>query len=336
MKAFILRRLLVLPPLLLGISALTFVVSRLSPVDPVTAALGDVASTHPEIVAQYRAQWGLDRPLVEQYVVYLAHLVRGDLGVSLTSHRPVSSDVFDYFPATIELATAALVIAAAAGCLLAIGGVLSRPPVSQALEWLSVAQVSVPVFWLALTALTVIDLHLPFVPTGGQLDPGVPPPLRHTGLIVVDALLAGRWTTLRNALLHLIVPALVLASYWVGFVSILLRGTLEETLRTDYVRTAFGKGLPGSRIVLRHAFKNAAIPVVTVLGVLYGQLLGGTILIESIFSWPGLGFYAYQAASNIDFPGIMGVTLIVAVSFVLVNLLVDTLYVAMDPRLRFD
>ena len=336
MRAFILRRLLILPVLLIGITALTFAVSRLSPVDPVTAALGDIAATHPEIVAQYKERWGLDRPLVTQYVIYLTRLARGDLGVSLTSHQPVRTDLFEYFPATMELATAALIVAAFAGCLLAVAGILSRPMVSHLLEWLSVVQVSIPVFWLALTVLTLVDLHLPSVPTGGQLDPGVTMPPHHTGLVVVDAMITGRWATVGNAVVHLIVPTLVLASYWVGVVSILLRGTLEETLRTDYVRTAFGKGLTGYRIVLRHALKNAAIPVVTLLGVLYGQLLGGTILIESIFSWPGLGFYAYQAATNIDFPGIMGVTLTVAVSFVFINLLIDTIYVMIDPRLRFD
>lgn len=336
MARFIAKRLLAFPVLLLGITVLTFLVSHLTPIDPVVANLGDVAVTNPQIVAAYRARWGLDRPLIVQYGVYVTHLMRGEFGVSLTSRRFVADDLKEYFPATLELATAAIIVAASIGGVLAILGTLAGSRGVRVIDLLALVQVSIPIFWLGLVVLALVNLYLPAIPTLGQLDPGLVPPPHMTGLVLVDAGLSGNWGVFSNALAHLFIPALVLASYWIGVIAILLRGNLADALSADYVRTARGKGLPPHAIVLRHALRNAVFPVLTILGVLYGQLLGGAVLTESIFSWPGLGFYAFQAATNIDFPGIMGVTLIVAGSFASVNLLVDLSYALLDPRIRFE
>ena len=198
----------------------------------------------------------------------------------------------------------------------------------------ALAAVRSPVFWLALVALYIFYVRLGWVAGPGRLDAGLAAPPHVTGLYTVDALLAGQWATFSNALSHLILPALVLASYTMGLITRVTRSSMLEVLHMDYIRTARAKGLANDRIVMRHALRNALIPLITVIGFSYGNLLAGTVLTEAIFAWPGIGQYAYRASTSLDFPAIMGVSLLIALIFIFINLIVDVLYFVVDPRLR--
>ncbi|HYN90097.1 MAG TPA: ABC transporter permease [Ardenticatenaceae bacterium] len=335
MQRFILRRLILLVPLLLGVTLVAFVLAHAVPSDPVNAALGQSAVADPEIVAAFRAKWGLDKPAHVQYLTYLGNLLRGDLGRSIASRRPVSEDVRRYLPATIELATASTVLAVLIGVPLGIISAVRRNTwLDQVSRVFSLIGVSAPVFWLALLALFVFYARLRWLPGPGRLDVGLEPPARITGLYTLDALLRGDFDLFRNALRHLILPSAVLASYSMGLITRMTRSALLDVLGQDYIRTARAKGMTELRVILRHAMPNALIPTVTVLGLSYGNLLAGTVLTETIFSWPGIGQYAYRSAVSLDFPAIMGVTMVIALIFILANLLVDATYVFLDPRLR--
>ncbi|RME64803.1 MAG: ABC transporter permease [Caldilineae bacterium] len=332
---YILRRLALMLPLLLGVTLIAFIISHAVPADPVTANLGQKAMSDPEIVAAFRAEWGLDRPVHEQYLVYLGNLLRGDLGRSIKSRRPVIEDLRAFLPATIELATASIVFGVIIGVAFGLLSALYRNSwLDHGVRVLSLFGVSVPVFWLALLALFIFYARLGWVAGPGRIDVGLTPPARITGLLTVDALLAGDWTALRNVLSHLLLPALVLASYTTGLITRITRSAMLEVLSQDYIRTARAKGLSASTLVLVHAFRNALLPVITVIGFSYGNLLAGTVLTESIFAWPGIGQYAYRASTSLDFPAIMGVSMLIALIFILTNLVVDVLYFVLDPRLR--
>ncbi len=332
---YILRRLVLLVPLLIGVTLLAFIISNAVPADPVTANLGQKAMSDPKIVAAFRAEWGLDRPVVEQYVVYLQNLATGDLGRSIKSRRAVAEDLRAYLPATIELATTAILIGVTVGMLLGLVSALRRNSwLDHGARIVSLFGVSTPVFWLALVALYLFYVRLGWVAGPGRLDAGLTPPPQITGLYTVDALLAGDLATFSNAASHLILPALVLASYTMGLITRVTRSSMLEVLSMDYIRTARAKGLANDRIVMRHALRNALIPLITVIGFSYGNLLAGTVLTEAIFAWPGIGQYAYRASTSLDFPAIMGVSLLIALIFISINLIVDVLYFVVDPRLR--
>lgn len=332
---YILRRLLLTIPLLVGVTVIAFTISHAVPADPITANLGQKAMSDPKIVEAFRAEWGLDRPVVEQYFVYIGNLLQGDLGRSIKSRRPVMEDLRAFLPATIELATAAIAFGVVTGVLL---GVLSAVWRNSLLDHLarvvSLLGVSVPVFWLALLALFVLYARLGWVAGPGRIDVGLEPPVQVTGLFTVDALLRSDWRLLGNVLSHLLLPALVLGSYTTGLITRVTRSAMLEVLSQDYVRTATAKGLAPRTRLFRHALRNALIPVITVIGFSYGNLLAGTVLTESIFAWPGIGQYAYRASTSLDFPAIMGVSMLIALIFILVNLVVDVLYFVLDPRLR--
>lgn len=332
---YILRRLALLVPLLIGITLIAFAISHAVPGDPITANLGQKAMSDPKIVAAFRAEWGLDRPVPEQYAVYLGNLLRGDLGRSIKSRRPVVEDLRAYLPATIELATAAILLGAGVGIVLGVIAAVRRNSwVDQVVRVISLLGVSVPVFWLALLMLYFFYARLGWAAGPGRLDAGMEPPPRLTGFFTLDALFAGQWRTFGNALRHLALPAIVLGSYTTGLITRVTRSSLLEVLGQNYVRVAQAKGLRDRTVVLRHALRNALIPVVTVIGVSYGSLLAGAVLTENIFAWPGIGQYAFRASTSLDFPAIMGVSLLIALIFVAANLVVDLLYFVLDPRLR--
>jgi peptide/nickel transport system permease protein len=332
---YIARRLALLAPLLIGVTLLAFVISNAVPADPVTANLGQKALSDPKIVAAFRAEWGLDRPVVEQYLVYLGNLLTGDLGRSIKSRRAVAEDLAAYLPATIELATTAILIGVTVGMALGLVSALRRNSwLDHGARIVSLFGVSTPVFWLALVALYIFYVRLDWVAGPGRLDAGMAPPPHITGLYTVDALFAGDWATFSNAVSHLILPALVLASYTMGLITRVTRSSMLEVLNMDFIRTARAKGLDNNRIVVRHALRNALIPLITVIGFSYGNLLAGTVLTEAIFAWPGIGQYAYRASTSLDFPAIMGVSLLIAFIFIVINLIVDVLYYVVDPRLR--
>lgn len=332
---YILRRLTLLIPLLIGVTLLAFIISNAVPADPVTANLGQKAMSDPKIVAAFRAEWGLDRPPAEQYLVYLQNLLSGDLGRSIKSRRAVAEDLASYLPATIELATTAILFGVTVGVALGLLSALRRNTwIDHTARVISLFGVSTPVFWLALVALYVFYARLGWVAGPGRLDAGLAPPPHVTGLYTVDSLLAGDWRTFSNAVSHLILPALVLASYTTGLITRVTRSSMLEVLGMDFIRTARAKGLADNKIVVRHALRNALIPLITVIGFSYGNLLAGTVLTEAIFAWPGIGQYAYRASTSLDFPAIMGVSLLIALIFILINLIVDVLYFVVDPRLR--
>ncbi len=332
---YILRRLMLLIPLLIGVTLLAFIISNAVPADPVTANLGQKAMSDPKIVAAFRAEWGLDRPPAEQYLVYLQNLLSGDLGRSIKSRRAVAEDLASYLPATIELATTAILFGVTVGVALGLLSALRRNTwIDHTARVISLFGVSTPVFWLALVALYIFYARLGWVAGPGRLDAGLAPPPHVTGLYTVDSLLAGDWRTFSNAVSHLILPAMVLASYTTGLITRVTRSSMLEVLGMDFIRTARAKGLADNKIVVRHALRNALIPLITVIGFSYGNLLAGTVLTEAIFAWPGIGQYAYRASTSLDFPAIMGVSLLIALIFILINLIVDVLYFVVDPRLR--
>jgi peptide/nickel transport system permease protein len=335
MQSLIVRRLLLMLPLMVGMTLIAFVVSHSVPADPVAAHLGQRAMEDKTIVATFRQQWGLDRPLHEQYFTYLRNLFQGNLGTSIRTHMPVAEDLGRYLPASAELA----IVATFVGVVLGIPfGVLSAVRRNHWLDHLvrgvSLLGVSSPVFWLGLIGLYVFYFRLRWLPGPGRLDVGMAEPARLTGMYTVDSLLSGNWSTFVASVLHLLLPGLVLASVYLGLVTRMTRSSMLEVLSADYVRTARGKGLAERVVIYRHALGNALIPTITVLGLAFGDILAGTVLTETIFSWPGIGRYAYQSAVTLDFPAIMGVSLLIAGVFITVNLLTDIAYVVLDPRLR--
>jgi peptide/nickel transport system permease protein len=311
----------------------TFLIIHFVPADPVQAQLGDMASANPEIVQAFRDRWGLDRPLWEQYAIFLQGLTRGDLGESIATRRPVLDDIRDYAPATFELATVAAILAALVGLPLGVLAAIKRDTwIDYLARVVSLIGLSTPTFWLAFIVLALFYGGLKIAPAPGQLDPGAVPPAHVTGLFLVDSLLAGDLETFRSALAHLILPASVLAASIIGIIVRTTRASMLEALSQDYIRVAHAKGLPGYTVVFRHALRNALIPVLTLGGIAYAQLLSGAVMTETIFSWPGLGRYAFQSAVALDFPAILGITLLVAMIYLLINFLVDLSYAIIDPR----
>jgi peptide/nickel transport system permease protein len=304
-------------------------------VDPVTAHLGEQAAADPQVVAAFRRQWGLDRSLPEQYLVYVGRLARGDMGTSISTRQPVLTDLGQHLPATIELAVVAMALGAGVGIPL---GVLSAARRGSALDQVArvaaLVGVSVPAFWLGLVALVVFYARLGWAPAPGRLGATVTPPDLVTGFLLVDALLAGRPDVAADALRHLALPALVLSTQSLGLLTRLMRGSTLEVLGEDYVRTARAKGLGERAVTLRHAARNGLIPVVTVIGLAFGRLLSGAVVVETVFAWPGLGLYAFRSATALDLPAIMGAGVVIAAVYIVANLLVDVAYALIDPRIR--
>lgn len=337
-STYIIRRLLLLIPTLIGITLTTFVISHVLPADPVMASLGQRAQDDPSIVGRYKHQYGLDQPLPVQYVIYVKGLLTGDLGISISSRRPVMDDIKQYFPATLELSTAALLISLLIGLPLGILSAVRRDRLLDHLaRLLSLVGISVPVFWLGLLGSIVLWYHLGILPgPTGQLDRTINAPPTVTGVVLIDCLLNWNWTAFVNALWHLLLPATVLAAYTMGIITRITRGSMLEVLVQDYIRTARAKGVPRRRVVTRHALRNGLIPTLTLAGLAYGSLLSGAVLTETVFSWPGLGHYATQTAGAADFPAIMGVALLTALIYIIINLVVDVLYVVLNPQVRLN
>ena len=324
-----------LAPMLVGITLLTFLLSHAVPADPVTASLGEQAAADPAVVAAFRREWGLDRTLPEQYGIYLWNLVRGNFGVSISTRQPVWLDLRQTFPATVELAVVAMTASILVGIPLGVLSAVNRGRLIDHLtRVVSLIGVSVPIFWLGLIALVVFYAWLGWAPSPGRLSATLGPPPMVTGFLLIDSLLAGRPAVARDALSHLLLPAAVLATYNLGIVTRLMRGSTLDVLGEDYVRTARAKGLAEGAVTLRHAARNALIPVITVIGLSFGRLLSGAVIIETVFAWPGLGSYAFRTATSLDFPAIMGVGIVVATIYVLANLLVDLAYALIDPRIQ--
>jgi peptide/nickel transport system permease protein len=332
--AFLARRLIRLILLLLGMTALLFAVSHWLPTDPVVANLGQTASQNPAIVAAFKSKWGLDLPLQQQFFSYLSNLLRGELGRSITTGRPVLQDLAQYLPATIELATAALVISLLVGLPLGVLAATHKNKIWGHLSRLvSLLGVSAPVFWLGILLLSIFYFQLGWLPGSGRLSIGASPPQGPTGFYLIDSLFASNLSLLGDTAHHLILPAIALASYITGLVIRVTRTEVLSVMQREYVRTARAKGLSETRVILQHVVRNALTAPVTILGLAYGHLLSGAVLAEVIFAWPGIGRYAFNAAAKLDFPAIVGTALVIALSYTLVNLFVDILYLWLDPRI---
>jgi len=310
-----------------------FLIANTVPGDPVLSQLGDLAASDPATVAEFRRKWGLDLPIWERYWIFLRGLLHGDLGVSLVSRRPVLADIRDYAPATLELASIAFLLSLLVGLPLGVIAAVRRDSwIDNVARVVSLIGVSAPTFWLAFIALAIFYGWLDWAPGPGQLDPVAFPPDRVTGLLLIDTALARDWELFHDAAAHLVLPAIVLASATLGLITRTTRAAMLEALSQDYVRVARAKGLRRRAVVLGHAAPNAMLPVVTLGGLAYANLLSGAVLTETVFSWPGLGRYTYQSAVALDFPAIMGITIIVAIVFVAVNIVVDLSYALLDPR----
>lgn len=333
MTRFIVSRLSLAAVMVLLASLVIFLISNAVPGDPVLIQLGDLGASNPVMVAAFRHKWGLDLPLWQRYWIFLDGLFHGDLGNSIASRRPVLDDIIDYAPATIELASVAFLLSLSVGLPLGMLAAVRRDSwIDHLARGVSLIGVSAPSFWLAFTMLAVFYGALDWAPGPGRLDPASFPPPRITGLMLVDTALIGDWGTFRDAAAHLVLPSIVLASSTLGLITRTTRAAMLESLSQDYVRVARAKGLRRQRVVFGHALPNAMLPVVTLGGLAYANLLTGAVLTETIFSWPGLGRYTFQSAVALDFPAIMGMTVLVATVFVLVNFVVDLSYALLDPR----
>lgn len=334
---FIGKKLLYLLIMLIGVATLVFILTKLVPGDPVVANLSQRSLNDPEVVAAYKAKYGLDQPIPVQYVMYMKNLLKLDLGTSIRTNKPVLSELSRCYPATIELALFAIIIAAIFGILFGIISAIRRNSiVDQIVRAISVTGVSIPSFWFALLVLYLIYYKLHLLPGPGRLSNSFPSPATVTGLYVIDSLLEGDIPKALDAVSHLILPGTVLAAFTMGLITRTTRSNLLDVMSTDYIRTAKAKGLGRAALIVRHALGNALIPVLTVIGLGLGNLLGGMVLVETIFNWPGVGQFAYESVLSNDYPAIIGVALLIALNYMVINTIVDILYGVIDPRVRCD
>lgn len=318
----------------LGLLAVTFFIGRVIPVDPVLAVVGDNAPPH--VVARVREELGLNKPLIEQFYLYLSKVLRGDFGTSVLTANPVMEDIRRAFPATLELASLAIVLGAGLGVPLGVWAAVRRGSmVDQAVRILGVLGHSVPIFWLGLMALLVFYARLDWVGGPGRIDVAYEFTLEPvTGLLLLDTAMAGEWEAFQNALSHLILPASLLGYYSLAYISRMTRSFMLHELAQEYVVTARAKGLSEARIIWRHALRNAMVPLVTVIALSYASLLEGSVLTETVFAWPGLGRYITNSLQNADMNAVLGGTIVVGAIFIGLNLLSDVLYQWLDPRTR--
>jgi peptide/nickel transport system permease protein len=330
----VVRRLLFLVLVLFGLSIITFGLSHIIPSDPARLVAGPRASQ--ASVEKIRERYGLNDPLVTQYVRYMKGIVRLDFGDSTSSRRPVSDDVRQYLPATIELSVVAFLLSVIIGLPL---GILSAVRPNSIFDLVgrivSITGLAMPSFWLALMLQFVFFARLGWLPDGQRLPIGVDPPKTITTMYTIDSLLRGDFGLFWTVVKHLIMPSSVLAYGSLAVVTRMVRGGMLEVMNQDYIRTARAKGLLERTVVVRHGLKNALLPTITVLGLQVGLLLSGAVLVEIVFSWPGIGRYAVQGVQQFDYNAIMGTTLIIAFIYVIVNLVVDVLYVVVDPRISY-
>jgi peptide/nickel transport system permease protein len=334
MGRYAIKRFLTIIPVLVGISIIVFGFIHLIPGDPAVTMLGERAT--PERVKEVRAQLGLDQPLYAQYLIYAGKILRGDLGSSILRGDPVLTDLVRRFPATVELAFGAISVAILLGIPAGIVSAVWRNSfVDGCSRILALTGVSMPIFWLGLMLAWVFGVMLGWLPTGFRLGTDVT--LRSvTNFNILDSLITGNGEALVASLRHLVLPAVALSTIPMAVITRMTRASLLEVLSQDYIRTAEAKGLPRRAVILRHAMRNALLPVMTVTGLQVGRLLAGAILTETIFSWPGIGLWIYEAIQARDYPIVQGATLFIATIFVMVNLLTDVLYATVDPRIKYD
>ena len=326
-----------MPLLLLGIASIVFLVSRLTPADPLVSIVGERNLNNPEVVAAAKARWGLDQSVFVQYFTYMKNLLHGDMGTSFTTRRPVLSDLGDRLPATLELTFCALSF----GILFGIGlGVLAARRRNRLTDHVArlfaLIGSSLPAFWAGLLVLYEFYAKLGWLPGPGRINPRATAPDHITGFYTIDSLLTGDFATFKDSVLHLVLPASVLGWGVVGIVSRLVRASLLDEFSMEYVRVARAMGLRERTVVNTHALRNALLPTITIVAFTFAFLLTGAVLTETVFSWPGVGSYAVSASRKLDFPAIIGVTILGGVAFLITNLVSDIAYALADPRIRLS
>ena len=319
---------------LIGVSLLMFIIVYTLPGDPATAAAGPGAS--PEQIEYMRQKLGLDKPLYQQYARFVWRLLHGDLGISTRTHRPVTTELKERIPASFELVFAAMLFLLLVSIPLGVFSALKPGGVIDAIGRIVVALgMGMPIFWVGLVAQMILVGKLHLFPFGNRLGLTTLPPPSWTGFYVIDSLLSGDWATLKEAVYHLILPAIILALPELAVTTRLVRSSMLEVLDMDYVRTARAKGLPERTALWKHALRNALIAPVTILGLQFGWMLGNTILIERIFCWGGIGYFAVSSIYNRDFPMLNGIAFVMCLVFVVGNTIVDILYLILDPRVKY-
>lgn len=333
MASYLARRVLEAIPVILGVSILVFSLLHLIPGDPAVAILGERATE--ENVQAMRERLGLNKPLYEQYLIWAGNMLQGDLGHTVRGNIPVADEIRSRFPATIELSLSALTFAVLVGVPMGILSGIRRNSLIDTFSMITALfGVSIPIFVLGLLLIYIVGVELHWLPFVGRLSSGFQ--LESvTGLHTVDAILARDWDAFRDAVEHLILPAVTLATIPMAVIARITRSSMLEVLNQDYIRTAQAKGLRQFVVVLRHAFRNALLPIVTIIGLQLGTLLSGAVLTETIFSWPGVGKWLFDSIIARDYPIVQSMTLIIAMIYIMVNILVDILYAAIDPRIRY-
>jgi peptide/nickel transport system permease protein len=333
MLGFVVRRLLLMIPSLFGLLMLTFLLIRVVPADPAAALAGENAT--PAQVAAIRRQYGLDRPLYVQFGVYLGQVARLDFGESAYSRRPVAQDIAQRLPATMELTISALLIATLLGIPLGTLAALhhNRWP-DTLLRIVSVGGVAIAGFWFAIELQLLFAMQLDWLPLRGRLSPGLMAPPTATGFLVIDSLLAGRADALGDALSHLILPAFTLSLGGLATITRFTRAGVLETLQKDFVAYQRAQGIPARALIWKYVLRNSVVSAITQIGLLFGSLIAGAVVVETIFDWPGIGFYTVQAILTADYKVMLAVTLLIGVIYALVNIAVDVVHGLLDPRLR--
>jgi peptide/nickel transport system permease protein len=333
MLHYIIKRLLALIPIIIGVALIVFLLVHFIPGDPAEIMLGERATR--EMVEELRESMGLNDPLYIQFWNFISNLVRGDLGRSIISNNPVKLELFEKFPATLELSIFAMIFAVIIGIPFGIFAATHQNSWFDNLSmFITLAGVSMPIFWLGLMLIWLFAVELGWLPPSARLSIGIE--LQEiTNFYVVDSIIQGNWKALIDALKHLILPSVALGTIPMAIIARMTRSSMLEVLKQDYIRTAYAKGLKRQVVIYKHALKNAMIPIITVVGLQFGLLLGGAILTETIFSWPGLGRYLVEAIYSRDFPVVQSGILFFSITFVIVNLIVDLSYGIVDPRIQY-
>jgi peptide/nickel transport system permease protein len=334
LRYYLLRRLLLIIPVLIGLSIITFLISHIVPGDPIRLAAGPQATA--EQIQKLQEEFGVNESLPVQYLTYMRGVLRGDLGTSMMNRHPVATDLRRYFPATLELVLVSTLLAVAIGVPMAMAAAVFRDRwPDQFSRVVALSSISMPVFWLGMVLQLILTMKLHLLPISGRFDPRVPFPDSITGMLLVDSILAGDVNKLAIAARYITLPAFCQALMGIALITRLLRADILEVMQRDFVTMARASGLPERVILFKYVLKNALIATVAMLGFLIGWQLSGSVMIETVFDWPGIGLYAVKSAMTLDFQPIMGITLFVGLLFTIINLLVDMSYGIIDPRIRY-
>ncbi|MDN4524190.1 ABC transporter permease [Fictibacillus fluitans] len=333
MKKIIINRLGLLIFVVFGVTLISFLLSHVIPGDPARMMVGQRANE--ETLQQVRQQLGLDQPLLIQYETYMKGIISGDLGTSIRTQKPVIDDLEAFFPATMELAIIAFIFALVIGIPLGVLAAVKKNSFwDHASRIFSIGGVSTPVFWSGLVIILIFYGYLNWFPANGRLDMNIHPPTHITGLYILDSLLSGDMVALKSSLHHILLPAIVLSYAQLAVITRQVRASMLEIMEQEYIRTAIANGIHGPFLFFRYALRNALIPTITVVGISFGSLLGGAVVTETIFGWPGMGKYVVDSIAYLDFPAMMGFTLLIAVGYVIINLIVDLTYYVLDPQIK--